>query len=244
MMRVMAFVYGVVSYVAFLASFLYAVGFVGNLVVPKSIDSGDAGPLGQALLVNAALLGVFAVQHSVMARRGFKKVWTRIVHHSIERSTYVLITSLLLGLLFYYWQPMPATIWQVDGGAATALMVLSGIGWLMVPLSTFMTDHFDLFGLRQVWFFLRGRPYEPLPFSKHGFYRVVRHPLLLGFIVAFWATPHMTQGHLLFAVATTAYMLIAIVLEERDLVHFHGAEYESYQREVPRLLPIPVRQPR
>lgn len=234
-------VYGIVCYVVFLASFLYAICFVGNLVGPKTIDSGVAGPFGQALLVNAALLGLFAVQHSVMARQGFKRAWTKIVPRSVERSTYVLISSLLLILLYAYWQPMPGTVWKLEGAAATIAALLFWIGWGTVLVSTFLINHFDLFGLRQVWLLARGRAYEPLQFQKRGLYHSVRHPIMLGFMIAFWSTSHMTQGHLLFAVATTGYMLVGILLEERDLVGFHGAEYEAYRKEVPMLLPFPKR---
>jgi protein-S-isoprenylcysteine O-methyltransferase Ste14 len=241
-MGIVAFAYGLVCYVVFLGAFLYAIGFVGNLVVPKSIDSGVAGPLGQALLVNAALLGLFAVQHSVMARRGFKQWWTRIVPRSVERSTFVLITSLLLFLLFAYWQPMPASVWTVESAAGQGVLTaLFWIGWVTVLLATFMINHFELFGLQQVFARLRGvEPGEPR-FQKQYLYHYVRHPIMLGFVIAFWASASMSQGHLLFAVATTAYMIVGIVLEERDLTHVLGERYTAYQGEVPMLLPRPWR---
>jgi protein-S-isoprenylcysteine O-methyltransferase Ste14 len=238
--RILAFVYGVVSYLVFFVTFLYAIGFVGNLLVPKSIDTGVPASFGRALLVNAVLLGIFALQHSIMARPGFKRWWTRFVPQPIERSTYVLLSSLALILLFWQWQPMPRVLWSVENPAVRlGLWVIFFLGWAMVLTSTFLINHFDLFGLRQVYLYQRRQEYSNIGFKTPFLYRFVRHPLLLGFIIAFWATPRMTVGHLIFALATTAYMLIAIQLEERDLVSYHGAAYEDYRRKVSMLLPIP-----
>jgi protein-S-isoprenylcysteine O-methyltransferase Ste14 len=235
---VIALVYGVASYVLFLASFLYAIGFVGNFAVPKSIDSGAAPEPAHALLVDALLLGLFAIQHSVMARPGFKTRFTRLVPAAVERSTFVLVTSLLLVLLYAKWQPLTTPLWSVETPALRALLFgLFGLGWLLVLVSTFAIDHFDLFGLRQVWLRFRGRPYTQRPFTTTGLYGVVRHPIMLGFVIAFWATPEMTLGHVLFAVATTGYIAIALPLEERDLVSAIGDAYRSYQGRVPMLVP-------
>ncbi len=239
MSRIGPLFYGVICYAVFFSTFLYAVGFVGNLWVPKGIDGGAPGPSGRALLVDVLLLGVFAVQHSVMARPGFKRWWTRLVPASVERSTYVLLSSLALILLFWQWRPMPEPVWTVGGAARTALLALFGLGWLTVLASTFMIDHFDLFGLSQVWRHYRRRPYGNEKFRIVWLYGFVRHPIMLGFVIAFWATPQMTQGHLLFALATTGYILIALQFEERDLATFHGDAYREYQKRVPMLLPWP-----
>lgn len=240
-----ALLYGLVSYVVFLGSFLYAIGFVGNLVVPKAIDTGPAGAAGEALLVDVVLLGLFAAQHSVMARAGFKRWSTRIVPPPVERSTYVLISSLLLLLLFWKWQPILGVVWQVESPLGVAVLnVLFWVGWGLVLYSSFAIDHFDLFGLRQVWLRFRGIEYEPVPFGEPPLYRVVRHPLLLGFVIAFWSTPTMTQGHLLFSLATSGYMFLGILLEERDLARAHGEAYVRYRMQVRMLLPIPRRSPR
>jgi protein-S-isoprenylcysteine O-methyltransferase Ste14 len=243
-MGIAAFLYGAVSYIVFLASFLYAIGFVGNVLVPKSIDSSPAGTLPEALLVDVLLLGLFAVQHSTMARPWFKERWTRVVPKSIERSTFVLVSSLLLALLFWKWQPIAGTVWEVESAAGRgAIQALYGLGWLIVLTSTFMINHFDLFGLRQVYLRLKDEPYVPLPFVTVALYRFVRHPIMLGFLVAFWAAPVMTLGHLLFAGATTGYIFIGIYLEERDLRRAHGEAYERYRREASMILPLPRRGP-
>lgn len=241
-MGFIAAVYGFVCYVVFLGSFLYAIGFVGNLIVPKAIDSGPSTGLPEALVVNLVLLGLFAVQHSVMARPGFKAVWTRIVPRSVERSTYVLISSLLLALIYWKWQAIPTVVWDVTSPPLNAfLLVLFALGWLILLLSTFMINHFDLFGLRQVYLRARGLEYTPLNFTQRAFYKFVRHPIMLGFVIAFWATPHMSVGHLVFSIATTGYIFVGIFLEERDLVKYHSAEYEAYRARVPMLFPTGVK---
>ncbi len=237
MKRISILIYGVISYAIFFGTFLYAAGFVGNLGVPKSIDSAPVSSLGYALLVNLGLLGLFAVQHSVMARPAFKRWWTRIVPKPAERSTYVLFSSLALIALFAFWQPIGVVVWSVsDPAAQIVLYSLFVFGWTLVLVSTFLINHFDLFGLRQVWLYFRGREYTPLAFRTPGPYRLMRHPLYVGWLIAFWATPVMTVAHLVFALMTTAYILIAIRLEERDLVDAHP-EYEAYRKTVPMLVP-------
>jgi protein-S-isoprenylcysteine O-methyltransferase Ste14 len=236
--RYVIFIYGLASYAVFLATFLYAVGFIGNFGVPKSIDSPREGTLLAALLVDLGLLGLFAVQHSVMARPAFKRWWTRIVPQAAERSTYTLFSSLALILLFVLWQPIGGVVWQVDSPLGSALLYAGfAFGWALVLVSTFLINHFDLFGLRQVWLNLLRRPYTPVEFRMPLPYRVVRHPLYLGWFFAFWCTPTMTVTHLVFAIATTGYILIAIQLEERDLTEAHP-EYADYRRRVPMIVPF------
>jgi protein-S-isoprenylcysteine O-methyltransferase Ste14 len=241
MTRVFSFVYGTVAYVCFLATFLYAIGFVGNLAVPKSIDTGPAGPVGMAIVVNVILMSLFALQHTGMARRSFKQFWTKFVPPPIERSTYVLLTCAVLGLMYWQWQPVPMVVWDVQSPAArAAILGVFCLGWVIVLLSTFMINHFDLFGMRQVWLHLQQKGYGEVRFRTVGFYKFVRHPLQTGFLIAFWATPTMTAGHLLFSVVVTAYILVAVkFFEERDLVRMFGNTYRRYQERVGMFLPLP-----
>ena len=243
MKRLGVLLYGVISYLIFFATFLYAMCFVGNFLVPKTIDSGPTASLGIALLVNIALLGVFAIQHSVMARPTFKRWWTKIIPEPTERSTYTLLSSLALLLLFWQWQPMGGVIWSVSSSAAQiALYSLFGFGWGLVLISTFLINHFDLCGLRQVWLSFRGIPYTSLKFKTPGPYKLVRHPLYLGWLFAFWATPTMSAAHLLFAIITTAYIFFAILLEERNLMEYHP-EYAAYRKRVSMIFPLPKSKP-
>jgi protein-S-isoprenylcysteine O-methyltransferase Ste14 len=231
--------YGLVCYAIFLGTFLYAIAFIGNLGAPTALDAPASAPVGVALAIDTGLLLLFAAQHSIMARQWFKQRWTRLVPQPIERSTYVLFSSLALILLFWQWRPIGGTVWSVtDPGGAAALRVLFAFGWILVLVATFLINHFDLFGLRQVWLYLIGRPYRPLPFATPGPYRLVRHPLYVGWFFAFWMTPTMTAAHLVFAIATSSYILLAIQFEERDLVTFHGRHYEDYRRRVPMLIPF------
>ncbi|MEQ8485587.1 MAG: isoprenylcysteine carboxylmethyltransferase family protein [Pseudomonadales bacterium] len=231
-------IYSACAYVLFLVTFLYAIGFVQGLVVPKSIDSGEPGALGWSVLVNLALLTVFAVQHSVMARPGFKRVWTRIVPPAAERSTYVLLASLALALLFWQWQPLPQPVWSIDhAGVAGLITAVSWLGWAMVLVSTFLISHFHLFGLSQGFARLLRLPAKDAPFVTPSLYRYLRHPIYAGFIVAFWAAPQMSLGHLLFAAASTGYIFVGIYFEERDLVAHFGDRYRQYRASVGMLLP-------
>ena len=236
--RLLFFAYGVASYLIFLATFLYAIAFVGGFFVPSRLDGALQTSLPRALAINCLLLTIFAVQHSVMARPWFKERWTQIVPWTIERSTYVLFASLALLLLFWQWQPIGIQVWSVENVTArAALWTLFAAGWATVLIVTFLINHFDLFGLRQVWLPLVGTPYTPVTFRTPMPYRFVRHPLYFGFLLAFWMTPNMTLAHLVFAIATTAYIVLAIQFEEHDLVAEHGATYEAYRRTVPMLLP-------
>ena len=235
----LAFLYGLAAYLIFLGTFLYAIGFVTGAAVPKTIDTGPIVPMEEAIAVNLLLLSLFAVQHSVMARKPFKRWWTQIVSPVVERSTYVLLASLALILLFWQWRPIPAIVWQVPNAEiAWALQALSFAGWLIVLVSTFLINHFELFGLHQVVINLAGKTMPKPRFKAPGFYKALRHPIYFGFIVAFWATPVMTAGHLLFAAVTTAYILVGIVLEERDLIDLFGDEYRRYRQRVSMLIPF------
>ncbi|MBI5762609.1 MAG: isoprenylcysteine carboxylmethyltransferase family protein [Planctomycetes bacterium] len=240
--RAIYFAYGTVCYVMFLAVFVYAVGFLGNAVVPRTINTGPSASLGMALAIDLALIALFGAQHSIMARPTFKRWWTKIVPQPIERSTYVFATNIVLALLFWQWRPMTGIVWNIESGPIrNAVWGLFIFGWALVFVSTLLLNHFELFGMRQVTLYLLGRPHTHLPFKVPMFYRHVRHPLYVGWIATFWATPTMTAGHLLFSAAMTVYILIAIRLEERNLLEIHGSDYASYRKRVPMLIPLPIR---
>lgn len=242
MTRLVCFIYGLVCYLAFFATFLYLIGFVGNLPLPKTIDSGTPASPGETVAVDLALVALFGLQHSVMARPGFKRWWTRFMPPAIERSSYVLLASLTLCLLFWRWLPSTQEVWHLRALPITVLLwVLFALGWVVVLTSTYLINHFDLFGLRQVYLNLKNRGYAPIGFRTPFLYRIVRHPLMLGFLISFWAAPVMTRGHLLFASAMTAYVLIALQLEERDLSAYFGEPYRTYRHRVAMLLPWRVR---
>ena len=237
MHRIIGFIYGVLSYLVFLASFLYAIGFIGNFLVPRSLDGEVRAGLPMALLIDGALLALFALQHSVMARPAFKRKWVEWVPPLLERSTYVLFSSIALILIFVFWQPLGGSVWDIQNPLlSTGLYIIFALGWLLVLASTFAINHFDLFGLRQSWFYLRGLEYVPLEFKEPLLYRFVRHPLYVGWFIVFWVTPNMSVSHLFFAVMTSAYILIAIRFEEKDLCDMHP-EYEEYRKTTPMLIP-------
>ncbi len=238
-MKLIALAYGALSYLLFFVTFLYAIGFVEDRVVPRTIDNGMTAPMVMALAIDAVLLGVFALQHSIMARQGFKRWWTKFVPSAVERSTYVLFATLALILVIWQWRSLPTAVWTVTGPMATVLLALSLIGWGMVLLSTFLINHFELFGLRQVWANLGGGKIPSPEFVTPFFYKLVRHPLYLGFIIAFWSAPVMSQGRLFFAFMTTAYIVIAIQFEERDMIALFGERYVAYRKQVSMLLPLP-----
>lgn len=239
-MKVLVFIYGVLSYALGVAALLYLICFLDDQFVPRTVDAAPAGPDVAAALIDLGLVALFGFQHSLMARPAFKQRWTRVVPPPAERSTYVLVTAAVLALLFWQWRAIPGVVWHVDGGVGAALLQgLFWLGWAILLASTFMINHFDLFGLRQVWLRLKDEPYRPVPFVQVALYRFVRHPIMLGFLLGIWATPHMSRGHLLFALAITAYVFIGIFLEERDTRRALGESYERYRRETPLLVPWP-----
>ena len=234
--------YGVTVYTAFLGVFLYLIAFIAGVFVPKHIDSGVVGPRVTAMLVNGGFLLLFAIQHAIMARPEFKERWTKIIPKAAERTTFVLATISILSAMVFFWQPMPEVVWSIEGPAATALWALSGLGWATVLLATFLIDHFELFGLSQVVRNFRGLEEKPAKFQERALYRFVRHPLMTGFLIAFWATPYMTVGHLFFAVVVTGYIFVGTRVEERDLITTHGESYLDYKRRVPGIIPRPMKQ--
>ena len=239
MKRVVVFVYGLLTYIMFLGVFLYAIGFVGNMIVPKSIDSGVPGPLSTALLINALILGLFAVQHTIMARPSFKALLTRLIPSAAERPTFVLATNLILILLFWQWRPLTQIVWQVDNAAGAMILdLIFWAGWAIVLVATFLIDHFELFGLKQVIGYLQNKETPAPHFQIRSLYKLIRHPIMLGFLIAFWATPTMTMGHLLFTLLTTGYIFVGLFFEERDLRTRHGAAYLEYVNRVPMLIPF------
>jgi protein-S-isoprenylcysteine O-methyltransferase Ste14 len=239
MKRFLALVYGIVVYFLFLGTFLYAIGFIGRIGVPKTIDSGSGSQPVMSALLDGLLLSVFALQHSIMARRGFKRRWTQVVSWYIERSTYVLAATLALALVLWQWRPIPNVVWDLSGTVAgSALGILFWAGWAILFLSTFLINHFELFGLQQVWAYARGAEFHRPAFRVPLFYRWIRHPIYLGFVIAFWSAPVMSVGHLLFSIATTGYILVGIYFEERDLIHTYGNAYLEYRHQVPMLIPM------
>ncbi|MHC4392198.1 MAG: methanethiol S-methyltransferase [Planctomycetota bacterium] len=244
MTRLLVLAFGVMSYALFFGTFLYQIGFLCDLFVPKAINDGHLVPVAEAVVWNVALLGLFAIQHTIMARLAFKAWWTRIVPASIERSIFVLLSSLLLLLMNWQWRPLPDFVWHVgDPIGRSIVYAVSFAGWGLVLYSTLLIDHFDLFGLRQVWLYFKGKEYTEVPFKERVVYSWVRHPLMLGFMIAFWATPDMTQGHLLFAAVVTAYTLVGIQFEERTLIAMHGDDYREYKERVSMIIPMPPRKP-
>jgi protein-S-isoprenylcysteine O-methyltransferase Ste14 len=238
--KILVFLYGIASYALGVAALLYMIFFLGDMVVPRTIDAAPAGAIAPAVVIDLVLVGLFALQHSLMARPGFKARWTRIVPQPAERSTYVLATALVLALLFWQWRAIPGEVWRVDDAVGSGLVqALFWLGWVILLASTFMINHFDLFGLRQVWLRLKDQPYRPVPFVQVALYRFVRHPIMLGVLIGIWATPRMSAGHLLFAGATTVYVFIGIFLEERDTRRGLGESYELYRRATPMIVPLP-----
>lgn len=246
-MRVAILLYGIVCYVLFLVAFLYAMGFEANAFVPKGIDDGEPGPVVPSIIINVLLLSVFAVQHTIMARPAFKKWWTKIIPVAAERSTFVLAASLALILMYWQWRPMPEVVWDVSGNTAAAIVIwgVSLLGWGIVLYASFLIDHFDLFGLRQTYFYFAGKEYHHPPFAQPWLYRIVRNPLMLGFLIAFWATPTMTQGHLLFSMVVTGYIFFGIFVEERDIMKALGDDYIAYRERTSMIIPfLKFRKPR